>query len=259
MLVATPSGVTLAPEGGAHQSIATPLVGMAQDGLCSFEPAFLDELAVMMRFGFDYMQRDGEGDPDERSWLRDQTGGSIYLRLSTRPVEQPSRTMTPELARDVVDGGYWMRKPGPNASVVIAYTGALAPEAIEAVGLMGEDRRDIGLLAITSADRLNAGWTAAQRARERGLAHARSHIERLLADVPSGAALVTLVDGHPATLAWLGSVHGHRTRALGVEHFGQTGTIADLYRHYGIDAAGIMRAAEAMAPGRPIRNLRLAT
>jgi pyruvate dehydrogenase E1 component len=259
MLVATPSGVTLAPEGGAHQSIATPLVGMAQDGLCSFEPAFLDELAVMMRFGFDYMQRDGDGDPDERSWLRDQTGGSIYLRLSTRPLEQPGRAMTPELARDIVDGGYWMRRPGPNASVVIAYTGALAPEAIEAVGLMGEDRRDVGLLAITSADRLNAGWTAAQRARERGLAHARSHIERLLGDVPAGAALITLVDGHPATLAWLGSVHGHRTRALGVEHFGQTGTIADLYRHYGIDAAGIMRAAEAMAPGRPIRNIRLAT
>jgi pyruvate dehydrogenase E1 component len=262
MLVATPSGVTLAPEGGAHQSIATPLVGMAQDGLCSFEPAFLDELAVMMRFGFDYMQRDGEGDlgadPDERSWLRDQTGGSIYLRLSTRPVEQPQRTMTSELARDIVDGGYWMRKPGPNASVVIAYTGALAPQAIEAVGLMGEDRRDIGLLAITSADRLNAGWTAAQRARERGLAHARSHIERLLGEAPSDASLITVVDGHPATLAWLGSVHGHRTRALGVEHFGQTGTIADLYRHYGIDAAGIMRAAEAMAPGRPIRNLRLA-
>jgi pyruvate dehydrogenase E1 component len=255
MLVATPSGVTLAPEGGAHQSIATPLVGMAQDGLCSFEPAFLDELAVMMRFGFDYMQRDGEGDPDERSWLRDQTGGSIYLRLSTRPVEQPNRAMTPELARDVIDGGYWMRKPGPNASVVVAYTGALAPEAIEAVGLMGEDRRDVGLLAVTSADRLNAGWTAAQRARERGLAHAESHAERLLAAMPERCALITVVDGHPATLAWLGGVHGHRTRPLGVEHFGQTGTIADLYRHYGIDAAGIMRAAEAIAPGRPIRHM----
>ncbi len=112
MLVATPSGVTLAPEGGAHQSIGTPLVGMAQDGLCSFEPAFLDELAVMMRFGFDYMQRDGDGDPDERTWLRDQTGGSIYLRLTTRPVEQPARAMTEELARDIVDGGYWMRRPG---------------------------------------------------------------------------------------------------------------------------------------------------
>ncbi|MCA3564100.1 MAG: transketolase [Methylocystis sp.] len=256
MLVATPSGVTLAPEGGAHQSIATPLVGMAQDGLCSFEPAFLDELAVIMRFGFDYMQRDGDADPDERSWLRDQTGGSIYLRLSTRPVEQPNRRMTPALQRDIVDGGYWMRRPGPNASVVIAYTGALAPEAIEAVGLMGEDRRDIGLLAVTSADRLNAGWTAAQRARERGLVHARSQIERLLDEVPAKAAIVTIIDGHPATLAWLGAVHGHRTRSLGVEHFGQTGSIAELYRHYGIDAPGIMRAAEAIAPGRPIRHLK---
>jgi pyruvate dehydrogenase E1 component len=256
MLVATPSGVTLAPEGGAHQSISTPLVGMAQDGLCSFEPAFLDELAVMMRFGFDYMQRDGDGDPDERTWLRDQTGGSIYLRLTTRPVEQPNRQMTPDLARDVVDGGYWMRKPGPNAQVVVAYTGALAPEAIQAVGLMGEDRRDVGLLAITSADRLNAGWTAAQRARERGLVHARSHIERLLEDLTPHCALITAVDGHPATLAWLGAVHGHRTRSLGVEHFGQTGTIADLYRHYGIDADGIMRAAAAMSPGRPMRHLK---
>jgi len=171
-------------------------------------------------------------------------------------VEQPNRQMTAELQRDIVDGGYWMRRPGPNASVVIAYTGALAPEAIEAVGLMGEDRRDIGLLAVTSADRLNAGWTAAQRARERGLVHALSHIERLLDDVPSHAALVTLIDGHPATLAWLGAVQGHRTRSLGVEHFGQTGSIAELYRHYGIDAPGIMRAAEAIAPGRPIRHLK---
>lgn len=259
MLVATPSGVTLAPEGGAHQSIATPLVGMAQDGLCSFEPAFLDELAVMMRFGFDYMQRDGEAEPDERTWLRDATGGSIYLRLSTRPLDQPTRIMTPDLARDIVDGGYWMRKPGPNAQVVVAYTGTLAPEAIEAVGLMGEDRRDVGLLSITSADRLNAGWTAAQRAREGGLVHAQSHIERLLEDLPPHCALVTVIDGHPATLAWLGSVRGHRTRSLGVEHFGQTGTIADLYRHFGIDAAGILRAAEAMAGGRPIRHIRAAS
>ena len=68
---------------------------MAQDGLCAFEPAFLDELAVIMRFAFDYMQRNGEGDPDERTWLRDQTGGSVYLRLSTRPLEQPQRAMTP--------------------------------------------------------------------------------------------------------------------------------------------------------------------
>ncbi|MCZ8261934.1 MAG: transketolase [Beijerinckiaceae bacterium] len=258
LLVATPSGVTLAPEGGAHQSIATPLVGMAQDGLCAFEPAFVDELAVMMRFAFDYMQRDGEAEPDSRTWLRDATGGSVYLRLSTRPLEQPLREMTPELERDIVDGGYWMRRPGPNAQIVVAYTGTLAPEAIEAIGLMGEDRRDVGLLAITSADRLNAGWTAAQRARENGLVHAQSHVERLLENVPPHCALITVVDGHPATLGWLGSVQGHRCRALGVEHFGQTGTIADLYRHYGIDARGILKAAEGMTRGKPIRHFRIA-
>jgi pyruvate dehydrogenase E1 component len=255
MVVATPSGITLAGEGGAHQSISEPLIGLAQDGLASFEPAFVDELAVIMRWAFDYMQQ-SDGEISERNWLRDETGGSVYLRLSTRPVEQMQRAMTPELASSIVDGAYWLRKPGPNAQIVVAYTGAIAPEAIAAVGLMAEDRRDVGLLAVTSADRLNAGWTAAQRARERGLVHARSHIERLLADVPANCALVTVLDGHPATLAWLGAVQGNRTRSLGVEHFGQTGSLADLYRHYDIDTQSIIAAAEAIAPGRPIRFLR---
>ena len=177
---ATPSGLTLAPEGGAHQSIGTPLIGMAQDGLAAFEPAFVDELAAILAFALDYMQKDGDGEASERNWLRDETGGSVYLRLSTRPVEQIKRAMTPELRQAIVDGAYWLREPGPNCQVVVAYTGAVAPEAIQAVGLMAEDRRDVGLLAVTSADRLNAGWTAALRARERGLVHARSHIERLL-------------------------------------------------------------------------------
>ncbi len=256
MLVATPSGVTLAPEGGAHQSIGTPLVGLAQDGLCSFEPAYVDELAVIMRFAFDYMQRDGEGDPDETTWLRDQTGGSVYLRLSTRPVEQPPRTMTEDLARDVVNGAYWMRKPGPNASVVIAYQGAVAPEAIAATGLLSEDRRDVGLLAVTSADRLNAGHQAAERARQRGNHEAMSHVERLLAPLSRDCGIVTVIDGHPATLAWIGGVMGHRVKALGVEHFGQTGTIADLYRHHGIDANAIVHAAQAVSAGRTVRYLR---
>jgi pyruvate dehydrogenase E1 component len=255
MLVATPAGVTLAPEGGAHQSIGTPLIGMAQDGLAYFEPAFVDELGVIMRWAFDYMQRDGEGEKNERNWLRDEIGGSVYLRLSSRTQEQPTRTLSPDMRRDIIDGAYWMRPPGPNCQLVVAYTGAVAPEAIEAVGLMAEDRRDVGLLAITSADRLHGGWSAAQRARERGLVHARSHIERLLEDVPSNCGIVTVIDGHPATLGWLGSVQGHRTRALGVEHFGQTGTVADLYRHFGIDAQGIVLAGQTVAAGKPIRHL----
>jgi pyruvate dehydrogenase E1 component len=256
IVVATPSGITLAGEGGAHQSIAEPLIGMAQDGLASFEPAYVDELAVIMAWAFAYIQKSG-GEMSERNWLRDETGGSIYLRLSTRPIEQISRAMTQELRQQIVDGAYWLRKPGPNSQVIVAYTGAIAPEAIAAVGLMAEDRRDVGLLAVTSADRLNAGWTAAQRARERGLVHARSHVERLFADVPAHCGIVTVLDGHPATLAWLGAVGGNRVRPLGVEHFGQTGSLADLYRHYGIDANAIVAAAQAIAPGRPIRHLKV--
>jgi pyruvate dehydrogenase E1 component len=259
ILVATPSGITLAPEGGAHQSIAEPLIGMAQDGLAAFEPAFVDELAAILAFALDYIQRDGQrdgaGELSERNWLRDETGGSIYLRLSTRPIEQISRDMTPALRQAIVDGAYWLREPGPNCQVVVAYAGAVAPEAIQAVGLMAEDRRDVGLLAVTSADRLNAGWTAACRARERGLVHARAHIERLFDGLPHHCGIVSVLDGHPATLAWLGAVSGHRVRPLGVEHFGQTGSIAELYRHYGIDANAIIAAAQAIAPGRPIRYL----
>jgi pyruvate dehydrogenase E1 component len=256
MVVATPSGISLSPEGGAHQSIGTPLIGLKQDGLAAFEPAFADELAIIMRWAFAYLQRDGEGDPDETNWLRDETGGSVYLRLSTRPLEQPSRAMTPELEQGIINGAYWMRRPGPNCEVIIAYTGVVAPEAIEAAGLLAEDRRDIGLLAITSADRLNAGWQAAERSRQRGTHDAASHIERLLAPLSRACSIVTVIDGHPATLAWLGGVHGNLVKALGVEHFGQTGTIQDLYRHHGIDANAILHAAQAAAIGKPVRHIR---
>jgi pyruvate dehydrogenase E1 component len=226
---------------------------MAQDGLAAFEPAFADELAVIMRFAFDYMQRDGDAPPDPATWLRDSRGGSVYLRLTTRPLEQPTRQITPDWSRAVIDGAYWLRPPGPNADIVVAVTGAPTPEAIAATGLMAEDRRDVGLLAVTSADRLNAGWTAAARARELGHPGALSHIERLFANLPAHCRLVTVVDAHPATLGWLGSVAGHRTRSLGVEHFGQTGRIADLYRHHGIDTAAILAAARALDPARPLR------
>ena len=254
LLVATPSGVTLAPEGGAHQSIGAPLIGMSQDGLAAFEPAFADELAITMQWAFDYLQRDGEGHDDlrdERTWLRDEGGGSVYLRLSTRPLEQPVRD--PETIRQgVIDGAYWLREPGPNADVVIAYQGVVASEAIAAAGRAGEARRDIGVLAVTSADRLNAGWQAAQRARARGQA-ATSHVERLLAPLPRHCTLITVIDGHPATLSWHGGVHGHRVAGLGVEHFGQTGSVRDLYRHFGIDRDAILAMIEALSPGRPLR------
>jgi pyruvate dehydrogenase E1 component len=254
IIVGTPSGVTLAPEGGAHQSIGAQLIGMSQDGLVSFEPAFLDELSIIMDWSFDYLQRDGDGDPDERTWLRDETGGSVYLRLTTRPLEQVRWSARDDATfhQGVIDGGYWLRKPGPNCEIVIAYQGCVAPEAIKAAGRIGNNRRDIGVLAVTSADRLNSGWNAARRARARGNKGAKSQIERLMEQVPRDCTLITVTDGHPATLAWIGGVRGHATTPLGVEHFGQTGTIGDLYRHFQIDADAIVSAASHLSPGKVI-------
>ncbi len=252
ILVATPSGITLAPEGGAHQSIGTPLIGMAQDGLAAFEPAFLDELGVIMGWAFEYIQRE-RAEEDEAHWLREEKGGSVYLRLSTRPIDQPGRTISETLAGDIIRGGYWLRKPEPSCELIIAYTGAVAPEAIDAAGLMSEDRRGVGVLAVTSADRLSAGWHAAQRERERGNGAARSHVEELIAQIPRDAGIITILDGHPETLSWLGAVEGHRVRALGVEHFGQSGSIGELYGHYGLDVNAILAAAETARPGRPMR------
>ncbi len=153
MLVATPSGITLAPEGGAHQSIGTPLIGMSQDGLTSFEPAFVDELAVLMRWGFEHMQA--------------ADGGAVYLRLSTRPVDQPRRALTPELERGIVAGGYWLVPPAPGAELAVVCQGAVAPEAIAAHQMIQEDIPGAGLLAVTSADRLHRGWLAGLRDGER--------------------------------------------------------------------------------------------
>jgi len=255
MIVGTPSGITLAPEGGAHQSISTPLIGMAQDGLAAFEPAYLDELAIIMDWSFDYMQRDGEGDPDERTWLRDETGGAVYLRLSTLPLDQPHERDSSDFRQSVIDGAYWMREPGPNCEILIVYQGAIAPEAIKAAGRISAGRRDIGVLAVTSSDRLNAGWHAATRMRKRGHKTAKSHVERMLDAIPRHCLIITVIDGHPATLSWLGGVRGHRTISLGVEHFGQTGTVQDLYHHYGINADSIVAAASELSVGPPISHI----
>jgi pyruvate dehydrogenase E1 component len=219
LLVATPSGVSLAPEGGAHQSIGTPLIGLSQPGLTSFEPAFADELAVIMRWAFDHLQ-----EPD---------GGSVYLRLTTRQLDQPARDAAPD---GVIDGGYWLVRPSPDCELALVYAGAVAPEVLAAAEAMADDLAGLGILAVTSADRLHADWLA------RG---DNSHVARLLADLPAGARLVTILDGHPLTLSWLGAVRGQRVKALGVEAFGQSADIPDLYRVQGIDTDAIIDAAAA--------------
>jgi pyruvate dehydrogenase E1 component len=235
MLVATPSGITLAPEGGAHQSINSPLIGMSQPGLTSYEPAYADELAHMMHWGFEHMQADD--------------GGAVYLRLSTLAIDQPVRDYT-RIANDVIAGAYWLREPAPGAELTIAYTGVIAPEAIAAHDALLEDIPGAGLLAVTSADQLYTGWQAATRAHAKGPDVAPSHIETLLGRLAPDAGLVTVLDGHPATLAWLGGVANHDVAALGVETFGQSGNLQDLYRTHGIDADAILDGAAAVITKR---------
>lgn len=235
MLVATPSGLTLAPEGGAHQSINTPLIGLAQDGLSAFEPAYADELAVMMAWGFRHMQAPY---PE---------GGSIYLRLSTRSLEQPARTMTESLRAGIVGGAYWVVPPGPDTDLVILYSGALAPEATAAHRSLMEDVPGVALLAITSADRLHADWLQARRA-----GTTASLVERLLAPLGPHVGLVSVIDGHPATLSWIGAVAGQPIESLGVARFGQSGDLPDLYRAYQIDESAILDAAARLM----VRRLR---
>ncbi len=223
ILVATPSGITLAPEGGAHQSVLEPLIGLAQPGLTSFEPAYADELAVLMRWALAEIQR--------------EDGQSVYFRLSTRPIEQPEREVDGALAEAIIGGAYWLREPSPDAELAIAYCGAVAPEALAAHEAVREDVPGAGLLAITSPDRLHAEWQAALARGE------TSRVERLLGRLRPGAALVTVVDSHPATLSWLGGVAHHALVPLGVDRFGQSGDIPDLYRAYGIDTDAIIDAA----------------
>src|SRR6185503_6907311 len=156
ILVATPSGITLAPEGGAHQSIGEPLIGLAQPGLVCFEPAYADELAILLRWAFEEIQRD--------------SGGSVYFRLSTRPVDQPQRTIAARLEQAIIEGGYWLHEPDDGAELAIAYCGAVAPEALAAYRQVAEDMPGMGLLAITSPDRLNCDWRAARIAGKMGVA-----------------------------------------------------------------------------------------
>ncbi|WP_199556048.1 transketolase [Sandaracinobacteroides hominis] len=222
LLVATPSGFTLGGEGGAHQSINPPLLAMGQPGLTHYEPATADELALFMEHSFRHLQA--------------EEGGSIYLRLSTRSIAQPDRAddkwADDKWKADALRGAYWRIAPTAPQPVAIVAMGALLPEALEAHAILSEDLPGLGLLQVTSPARLHRDWSAGD-----------SHIERLLAQLPAEAGLVTLLDGAPATLSWLGAVRGQRVQPLGTDRFGQTGTLGDLYRAYGLDAEAVVDAA----------------
>jgi pyruvate dehydrogenase E1 component len=227
LLVGTPSGLTLGPEGGAHQSINTPLIGMGQPGLAYFEPAYADEVALFMRWAFEYLQK-----PE---------GSSVYLRLSTRQVAQVERANT-DWEADALKGGYWLRPPTAGAEAAIVFTGAIAPEVLAAYEEMLDDIPGLGVLNVTSPDVLHREWSASKAARWTDRNAQTCHAEDLLSILAPDAGIVTVIDGSPGALSWLGGVHGRRVSPLGTDRFGQTGDLPDLYSEYRLDSAAIMDA-----------------
>jgi pyruvate dehydrogenase E1 component len=233
ILVGTPSGVTLAPEGGAHQSITTPSIGLEQPGCVAWEPAFPQDLEWCFLHA---MGRVG---------VRD--GTSAYFRLSTRPID-PQQAAVPDdpalrerRRRQAVAGGYRLPAGHPLESedVTLVGVGAIMPEVIAAAEALAAAGVNAGVVCLTSPDLVFRSF------QQRGGRDAGVGGDIVSELFPDGrrAPLVTVLDGHPHTLAFLGAIRGDRIRCLGVTEFGQSSSLSDAYRLHGIDTASIVDAA----------------
>ncbi len=233
ILVGTPAGVSLAPEGGAHQSIKTPSIGLEQPGCVAYEPAFAVEVEWVL---LDAISRLGRPD-----------GSSSYLRLSTRPVNQALAAVpTDPAARDrrrrqVLAGAYVLRA-APQPAVSIVGMGPMITEALQAAERLADLDIAAEVVCVTSPGRL----FQAQQARH-GLAEAPTWILDQVFPADLSAPMVTVLDGHPHTLAFLPAINKVPAVSLGVSRFGQAGGLEDVYRYHGIDADSIVRAALDLA------------
>jgi pyruvate dehydrogenase E1 component len=233
ILVGTPSGVTLAPEGGAHQSIITPSVGLEHPGVLSYEPAFGQDLEWALLHAMSFVGRRG--------------GCSAYFRLSTRPLDQslaavPSDPGERELRRrQSIAGGYRLRHPD-RVDCVIAAAGAVVPEALSAAKELERHGVSAAVVVVTSADLL---FRVLRSRAGQPVDGPPELVDESILDAlfPEAVPLVTVLDGHPHTLAFLGTVRNVPTTALGVTSFGQSSALADAYRLHGIDAPAIRDAA----------------
>jgi len=223
ILIGTPSGVALAPEGGAHQSIVTPSIGIGQPGCTFWEPAFGQDLEWTLLNALSRL-----GQPD---------GESAYFRLSTRPIDQALAGEDASDARreQVLAGGYALRRAEGRPAVTLAGMGAVMPEVLAAADTLGPDT---DVVCVTSADLLHR----ALRARAGFGEHPPEILEELF---PAGRAapMVTVLDGDPNALAFLGAVNAVPLTPLGVTRFGQSGDLDDVFRHHEIDAETIVGAA----------------
>ncbi|GLY73910.1 transketolase-like TK C-terminal-containing protein [Actinoallomurus iriomotensis] len=233
ILIGTPSGVTLAPEGGAHQSITTPSIALEQPGCVAYEPAFAIDVEWTLLASLARLGR-----PD---------GGSAYLRLSTRPVDQTLASVPADPAarerrrRQVVAGAYPLRR-ADDPAVTIAAMGALVPEALAAAERLESAGVGTDVICVTSPGLLFEALLSRQ-----GSAEGPSWILDQVFPSARATPLVTVLDGHPHTLAFLTGVNNVRGMALGVTRFGQSGSLEDVYRHHGIDTDSIIRSALDLA------------
>ena len=228
VVAATPSGVTLSPEGGAHQSVITPSIGVALPAIAYFEPAFAREVEWILLDGL--------------AAIAAREGESLYLRLSTRPVSQAlAPATTPEYRDAVLRGGYRLSDArdrsgyAADRAVHLFAAGVMVTEALEAARTLAGHGVFANVFVVTSPDRLY-----------RGLRAPRPWLETLVAADEEDVPVVSVLDGHSHALGFIGGALGVPQQALGVEDFGQSGARADLYRHYGIDAAAIVAAARTL-------------
>lgn len=238
VVVGTPSGVTLAPEGGAHQSTITPSVGLELPGITAAEPAFAECL--------DWMLCDAVAD------LHRPNGGAHYFRLSTRPLDQApfatagARLGTDRLQADVLAGGYLLRVPTSDLGTPLAIlaSGPVIPEVLAAADELEDEGVAVSVIDVTSGDRLYRDWRERMTAAARSArsAQAPGHLEQLLSQVGSHAPVVTVHDAASHAMAWVGSVLGQPVVPVGVDRFGESGTVPELYRALGLDAASIVNA-----------------
>jgi pyruvate dehydrogenase E1 component len=230
ILVGTPSGITLAPEGGAHQSIITPSVGIEQPRCIAWEPSFGQDLEWTLLHALSRLGR-----PD---------GTSSYFRLSTRPIDQGLAAVPQdpnareERRRQAVAGGYPLRRAASGPAVTFAAVGAVLPEVVAAADELGDAGIACDVISLTSPDLVFRALQARQ-----GLGDGDDGILDELFPADRVAPIVSVLDGHPHTLSFLSAIRRAPIACLGVGDFGQSGDVEDLYRHFGIDTETIVGAA----------------
>jgi pyruvate dehydrogenase E1 component len=239
VVLGTPSGISLSREGGAHQSTITPGIGMELPGVLYAEPTYAREVEWIL---LDQLRR-----------MQEPEGESLYLRLSTKPVDQApfaalcERRGEEAMRADVLAGGFWLREVEPGGdSVVLATCGAIVPEVLLAAELLEQDEGvAAGVLCVSSPDQLYRGWRRSRLTHLDDLAAARSesHLEHLLPPALRGLPIVTVIDGASHSLAFIGGCLGMRTLPLGVDRFGQCGSLPEVYEAYQLSPEAIATAA----------------